>query len=56
MSQREHTAAIPTLRSPKRAAHTNRLPAEAGIHVGNNSIADKWVPVFAGTTAFMMLL
>jgi hypothetical protein len=28
------------------------VPAKAGTHLGHNSIVDKWVPAFVGTTTF----
>jgi hypothetical protein len=29
------------------------IPAQAGIHISAISIADRWIPVFAGITTLM---
>jgi hypothetical protein len=31
--------------------HTNVIPAQAGIHLPTISVADAWVPAFAGMTS-----
>ena len=30
------------------------IPAKAGIHVRDNSNADRWIPAFAGMTILVM--